>query len=443
MTNLEPWRIFDDEQEVTSKSWYLPKDTIKSLRSYVIGRYGTTQHIGTVCTRAMTSWMADDPDDPAHRTWERLKTDYDWEDADENVSAWNYRQYVDYTTLSKNEKRALGFSAPKTVIEEFTDDLNKNEYGVTLANAVEAEIRKHTQIRRMHDIIDAGDVDRSYDETDARVDKVEVTEDGDLADWSTITMTDSDIEISQTEIIQFVSETEEVDWETRRGLLAALVRTHGEITRESLYRNDEALFGIEKTRRKRKDKDAIIEHAETAAGPLAIAPAKIVADEMGEHNLPQASGLTNRNQPLNFEDDELDDLKLLLYHQGKHSQAEMWARMVAKVTSIGHDLASVDWTHSDSVTAIYRGKHLLDAINRYLPLVTITADTVEDADVESEHHVSKLNRIRTVLETTRDDISSPGGQDIEDAYERAVEQGKTPQSIEFRRGEETPSTLEF
>lgn len=296
---VEENSTFEGKQEVATKSWSLPTRTVENLRKFVIGEYGTTKHIGAFCTRAMRNWVQDIPTDDSHQTWSQLKNDYNYDEVD--VSGWNYRNYVDYTEMNKEEKTALGFSAPISVIEEFTSTINKNEYGSELANAVEAELLKRAQIAQMRECLANDNATRTSDDTTTQetVKKVEVDEKGERVDISTITTEDT-VALSQGEVGEF-AESADIGWKNRRGLLAAIARNRVSTPKKLIYEIDEFAFDVDKSRSKRKDINALLEQAEAESEPLCVAPAKQVMDEMGVHNLQQSAGLTNRRQPLSFD----------------------------------------------------------------------------------------------------------------------------------------------
>lgn len=427
---------FEGEQEVATKSWYLPTRTVENLRSYIVGQYGTPKHIGAFCTRAMLNWVQDTPSDESHTTWAHLKNDYDYESVD--VAGWNYRNYRDYTEIGKEEKTALGFSAPVSVIEAFTDDLTKNEYGSELANAVEAEMLKLAQIRRMKHLITEGDAERTSGGGTAQVSvqKVEVDEQGERADLSTITL-EADDAITMADAYQF-SENNDMGWKTRRGLLAAVVRGRTVTPKKLLYALDDD-FGVEKNRSKRKDYNAILEQAEKDEEPICIAPAKLVMDEMGTHNLQQTAGLTHRRQPLTFDEDGDDfiEMTITLFNRDKTTAVDMWEDFAGAVCDIGYQLSEVEWNKGDDVTAVYKGKHYQDALLRFLPFIKAMKKVAEREQEGEELHalISRADIITDSLEEALDEVSNytigTGKVNINEAYEDFKARGETPTSLEF------------
>lgn len=442
---------FDEEQVVTSRSWYLPTRTIEILREYIIGEYGTTKHIGAFCTRAMRNWMADNPDDDLHRTWSHLKHDYHY--PEKNVRSWNYRHYHDYTEMDKSEKTALCFSAPESLVDEFTGDLSNDEYGAELANAIEAELVKRAQIAEMQDHISNAERVSGEATVDATPPKAVVDEDGNRVDLSEVTLDDT-IALEQGDVFEFAEEAGvdwKQEWENRRGLLAACIRSCEEITKQALYQLDESAFGVDKTASQRKDYKAILKQAEEEpAEPLEVAPARRVFDEMDTNNknLPQAVGLTHRNQPLEAGDYDLWKLNYEVYNSNEHSMEEMWDEFVCEVCDIAYDLARVEWNVGDSVRMTYNGKHLKDSIRRYLPVLETTKDVLEDIDgllgvrlgliAEIDEEIERLNDVKK-------NIAGVNGQDIDAAHQDMVEENITPDSWEFRtKGrQETGQALEW
>ncbi|WP_152418477.1 hypothetical protein [Haloarcula amylolytica] len=428
--------MFESEQEVTTKSWYLPTRTVEHLRSYIVGQYGTPKHIGAFCTRAMRNWMQANPSDDAHTTWAHLKNDYDYDGVD--VSGWNYRNYRDYTEMDKEEKTALGFSAPVSVIEAFTDELTKNEYGSELANAVEAEMLKLAQIRRMKHLITEGGAERTGEEATAQAgaQKVEVDEQGSRADLSTITLEDDDA-ITMAEAYQF-GENNDVDWMTRRGLLAAVVRGRAVTPKKLLYALDDD-FGVKKSRSKRKDYNAILEQAEKDEEPICIAPAKLVMDEMGTHNLQQTAGLTHRRQPLTFDEDGDDfiEMTVTLFNRNKATAVDIWEDFAGAVCDIGYQLSEVEWNKGDDVTAVYKGKHYQDALRRFLPFIKAMKQVAEREQDDEELHalISRADIIIDSLEDALDEVNNytigTGSIHINEAYDDFKARGETPTSLEF------------
>ncbi|KAB1197739.1 MULTISPECIES: hypothetical protein [Haloferax] len=427
---------FESEQEVATKSWYLPTHTVENLRSYIVGQYGTPKHIGAFCTRAMRNWMQDSPSDDGHTTWAHLKSDYDYNGVD--VSDWNYRNHHDYTEMPKEEKTALGFSAPLSVLEEFTDDLNKNEYGGELANAVEAEMLKLAQIRRMKHIITEGGAERTGEKPTAQAGarKVKVDEQGNRADLSTIRLGDDDT-MRMAEACQF-GENNELDWKTRRGLLAAVVRGRTATPKKLLYALDEDL-GVERTRSKRKDYNAILEQAEKDEEPICIAPAKLVMEEMDTHNLQQTAGLTHRRQPLTFDEDggDFTEMTISFYNRDRTTAVDMWEDFIGAVCDIGYQLSRVEWNKGDSVAAVYKGKHYYDALVRFLPLIEATKKVAEREQDDEELHalISRGDIIIESLEESLDEVNNytigTGSTHINEAYEEFKKRGETPTSLEF------------
>jgi len=425
---------FDVEQEVSTRSWYLPSHTVSQLRAYIIGEFGTTQHIGSFCTRAIRNWMQDTPSDDTHQTWVHLKYDYNY---DADVSNWTYRQYQDYSEMDKENKTALGFSAPATVIDEFTENLNRNEYGSELANAVEAELLKLAQIERMQTHIESDDAERTDDEavTSATPSKVEVDGDGNIADLSAITV-DEDITLSIGDVSEFI-QNKEIGYENRRGLLASLARSQDKITKTVIYDYDETSFGIDTNRSKRKDINAIIEQAGEDTESLCIAPAKVVMEEMNvSNNLASTAGLTNRRQPLNFDDDEtFREFRRILYNSDNVTNTEMWEQFGSVVCDIGYQLSEVVWNTKDTVTAVYKGIHYRNALQKYIPVINTVQDCLEQDDDEL---IALKKRVDMVIELLEEALAKvmnfrlgTGNKGIEAAYERFKKAGETPTSLEF------------
>jgi len=427
---------FDANQEVETKSWYLPTRTVENLREYIIGEYGTTKHIGAFATRAMLNWMQENPTDTTHQTWSQLKNDYNYSDL--SVTKWNYRNYVDYTEMGKDKKTALGFSAPVSVVKDFTSNLTKNEYGSELANAVEAELLKRSQIAQMRASLTNDDATRTSEDTSTQetVKKVEVDETGDREDLSTITVEDA-VTISQAEVVEF-AENNDIGWKNRRGLLAAIVRHRTFTPKKLIYGIDEYAFEVDKSRSKRKDLNALLDRAEDESDPLCIAPAKQVMDEMGVYNLQQSAGLTNRRQPLSFDGySPFQEFDQFFYNNEKISGTEMWAEFGEAVAEIAYQLSEVEWNVGDSVMQVYKGIHYRNALEKYLPFVRTVKKLIEQENDDIEDLTAISNRIASNIEFLEERLQevgrkgSNGNSSLDERYERFKSEGETPTSIEF------------
>ena len=427
---------FEGEQKVDTKSWYLPTHTVKNLRSYIVGEYGTPKHIGAFATKAMRNWMQETPTDTTHQTWSQLKNDYNYSDL--RVTEWNYRNYVDYTEMGKDKKTALGFSVPVSVVEDFTSNLSKNEYGSELANAVEAELLKRSQTAQMRAALANDNATRTNEDTTTQetVKKVEVDETGERVDLSSITIEDT-ITLSQGEVGEF-TENKDIGWKNRRGLLAAIVRSRISTPKKLIYEIDEFAFDVDKSRSKRKDFNTLLEQAEDESEPLCVAPAKQVMDKMGVHNLQQSAGLTNRRQPLSFDGyNPFQEFEQVLYNEEKVSSTEMWVEFGEAVAEIAFQLSEVEWNVGDSVMAVYKGIHYRNALEKYLPFVRTVKKLIDEENDDIEDLTVISNRIQSNIEFLEERLheverkGSSGNSSLDDRYERFKEDGKTPASIEF------------
>jgi len=385
----------------------------------------------------MLNWVQENPTDTTHQTWSQLKNDYNYSDL--SVTEWNYRNYVDYTEMDKDKKTALGFSVPVSVVKDFTSNLTKNEYGSELANAVEAELLKRSQIAQMRASLTSDDATRTGEDTTTQetVKKVEVDETGDRADISIITVEDA-ITISEAEVFEFAENTDNIGWKNRRGLLAAIVRNRKSTPKKFIYQIDEFIFEVDKIRSQRKDLNALLDKAADESDPLCIAPAKQVMDEMDVHNLQQSVGLTHRRQPLSFDDERpFVEFEQFLYNNEKASTTEMWIEFGEAVAEIGHQLSEVEWNLGDSVMRVYKGIHYRNALEKYLPFINTVKKMIDEENDDIVELTALSNRIGAVIEYLQEclqDVERKGGNgdtSLDDRYERFKSEGETPTSIEF------------
>lgn len=459
---------FSNEQEVKTISWMMPTSTIKKLRTYVIGQYGTSQHIGAACTRAMINWM-DRMNDTEHHTWTHLKNDYEYSDNYDYINEFTYQFYTRYKDFPVDEKSSLTFSIPARIINEFTAELKSNEYGEKLANAVEAEITKKAQIDLMLRLIEEGKAVRTDEEPSevTTCKPVHVDADGNR-DLSTITMDNLAARLEGDEIEEF-AENNDIDWENRRGLLAAYFRLVGTVyTRSYIYAIDKEYLGIESQRTRRKDYNAFIKHIESNPDDvLSITMAKRVKDELETHNLQQVAGLTSRKQVLNIEFNDTVHHGMMRFdvdvvNTSNASTFEINNEFLTGVADIGYELIEFDYTEApDSVTRTYQGMKQKNCISKYVPVVETTRKVLNDefgfderdVDEDEEHRehsdyepsevealskrYSRLSGLLILLKQKRDDITGPRGQTIEAAYEHCRKEGEKPQSREFKRGKKT------
>lgn len=333
--DVEEERYFYREEDVRRINWRIPKETYKKLRKESVARAGTTQHMGMIATEAMVAHMMDDSNNIRHKTWVRLKRAYDYSDAGINVRDWRYKHFVDYAKIDV-EKSPLSVSVPTSIVADFTRDVKENEYGNKLANAIDNELRKRHQIRKMHKLID-----RMHGRVN-EIESIEIDVDGTPIDTAELRMTHVDAEV--------VLERKDVNnYKNRRGAIMAEIRaSHNDLTKQEIYALSEK-FGASSRPTKRKDYEAILNHIQTSEEETdwEIHPAYHLRRELETYNLPQFVEYKPSNILIKQDEKSRNKtqrvLSLSIYNTTKKSREEVWQELIDEFVPYINNIVEPVW----------------------------------------------------------------------------------------------------
>ena len=436
---LSEFRTFHEEQAVESRTWRIPTHVYDALRRYIVGEYGTTQHIGAFVTQAVIAWNEPDKCSQSHLTWAHLKNDYDYRETDVRVENWNYRSYIDYSDVPSDEKTALCFSAPKSVLGDFIRGLDKQDYGNELANAVSAELLKQTQIRKMQALLEK--IANSEAEVTGTgghdAPKVEVDADGTPVNLSDLRMTHTSARLHRDDRDEMMAAIEgDLDYEVRRGIIAAELRTlSGTYSKGIIYRMSEEL-GVTSRTSQRRDLKALRDHVRRSGDdePLFIHPSQKVRKMKDTHNLPQESNLMASTQLAEKDEMVFNQMNAVFYNAEYLTHKEVWDLLLDELYHNAELVCGVNCNHPNAVQRVFRSVKQRDNLSALLNVVSAykwVLDDEEDYELKQAHQ----NRLNAIIESIRDKMDFP--EDLDDRAEHFREKNRDKSRIGRKGGKKS------